>query len=107
MFPTDLFEGDIGLERTTIDTPIGEVKFVVSHKSWVIGGMDEDDMPSTVINDFLAIAHHPETGVMTMRQARKEKGGDARTACADAAQDLCLSVQAIKAYVKGLEGTPP
>jgi len=107
MFPTDLFDGDIALERSSLDTPVGEIRFVVSHRVWSVGGGDEDDVPHTQFSDFLAIAHHPDTGVMTMCKARKETGGDARMACASAAQDLCLSIQAITAYIKNLEGPKP
>jgi hypothetical protein len=106
MFPIDLFEGDIGLERSSLDTPVGEIRFVVSHRVWSVGG-DEEELPHTQFSDFLAIAHHPATGVMTMNKARKETGGDARMACASAAQDLCLSIQAITAYIKNLEGPTP
>lgn len=106
MFPIDLFDGDIALERSSLDTPVGEIRFVVSHRVWSVGG-DEDDVPLAQFSDFLAIAHHPDTGVMTMCKARKETGGDARMACASAAQDLCLSIQAITAYIKTLEGPKP
>ena len=106
MLPTDLFDGDIALQRSTLATPVGEIRFVVSHRAWSVGGY-EDDVPHTQFSDFLAIAHHPDTGVMTMCKVRKETGGDARMACASAAQDLCLSIQAITAYIKTLEGPKP
>lgn len=107
MIPSDMFDGDLSVTRETIDTPIGEVRFFMTRKSWEAISGDED-MPSFMPHtNFVVIAHHPQTGVMTMAGAKLEDGEDLRTACADAAQGLTLSVQAINTYLKGLDGTAP
>ncbi|KTT16911.1 hypothetical protein EGJ51_17880 [Pseudomonas fulva] len=107
MILPDLFDGDLAMTRESIETPIGEMRFLITRKSWEVLSGDED-MPSYMPHtNFVVIAHHPVTGVMTMAGAKLEDGDDLRTACADAAQDLTLSVQAIKAYLKGLDGTSP
>ncbi|MCK2122152.1 hypothetical protein [Pseudomonas sp. PNPG3] len=107
MIPSDLFDGDLTITRETIETPIGEVRFLMTRKSWEAMSGDEDVPSYMPHTNFVVIAHHTETGVMTMAGAKLEDGDDLRTACADAARDLTLSVQAIKAYLKGLDGTTP
>lgn len=89
---------DISLSNTSDATPYGEVVFTIS---CTVGGQDA---PEQAYN-FVAIAHHHEAGVMTMGHSTSgERGADAyRTACANAASDLYLTVMAIIKYRQKFE----
>ncbi|MGE8046077.1 hypothetical protein ACQKO6_17975 [Pseudomonas monteilii] len=89
---------DISLSNTVDATPYGDVAFTVS---CTVGGQDA---PEQAYN-FVAIAHHRETGVMTMGHSTSgERGKDAyRTACANAGCDLYLTVMALIKYRQKFE----
>jgi hypothetical protein len=79
-------DGDIALGSAAISTPIGMMLFTVSFTTSVLAGEDG--------RNYVAIAHHPDSGVMTIGNSGKEKGEPAyRLACANAAALLWRAVQ--------------
>jgi len=88
---------DIELKRKAIQTPLGVMVFTVSCTA-------ERDGKEAI--GFTAIAHHPDTGVMTLGSSGHEKGDEGyRLACANAARILCFRVLAITKYKRMFEAT--
>lgn len=88
---------DIELKRKAIQTPLGVMVFTVSCTA------ERDGKEAT---GFTAIAHHPETGVMTLGSSGRAKGDEGyRLACANAARDLCFTVLAITKFRRMFEAT--
>ena len=69
--------------RTTIQTPLGDLKFVVT---LTVG---------EEASDYTAICQHPGTGTMALARVKKEEGGGFREATASSARDVILIVQLI------------
>jgi len=93
-----ILDGDIALGSAAIDTPIGTMLFTVSSTSSVLAGEDG--------RNFVAVAHHPESGVMTVGKSGNEKGAEGyRRACANAAESLWWSMQENTKFKRMLEAT--
>lgn len=89
---------DIAIKSVAIETPYGQTRFTVS---WSAGGQGDEQA-----RKFVAIAHHPDTGVMTIGKSGQEVGeAGYRLACANAASELCMSVLAITTYRRMFEVT--
>lgn len=91
-----VLDGDIALDSAAISTPIGRMLFTVSFTACLLAGEDG--------RNYVAIAHHPDSGVMTIACSGEEKGAPGyRLACANAAQALYASVQGATKQTRMLE----
>lgn len=79
-----MFKNLNNTSRESVETPLGLVEFTMSERN-------RDGIP-----EHTAIAHHPVTGVMALSIGKQMDGDSSkRMACANAAYDLCLTVQAV------------